>query len=136
MKESKESPASVDATSRASHCYLAYSCGVCDAEDCKLWRVAATSCIELICIECLRAKGHTVDLKASDQVYTPEIEGWSYVPAVPDLNGQWWGYTSVPSWWVEWWKALPNSKHDCTLCKGSGKLAEFDCCFCDGTGAR
>lgn len=32
--------------------------------------------------------------------------GWR-VPAVPTLDGSWWGYSSVPAEGVAWWKALP-----------------------------
>lgn len=39
----------------------------------------------------------------SDQVYSG---GTIWLPAVPDLDGSWWGYTSVPEHWVAWWKAL------------------------------
>jgi len=118
-----------------------YSCGQCGADDCKLWRPASVfaDAVELTCWECLEAKGHQIKLHdeySSDQIYTPEIESTNYVPACPDLNGNWWGYTSVPQWWVEWWNTLPDKKSYCTLCRGTKKLEEFKCCFCDGTGER
>ena len=94
----------------ASRSQVGYRCGQCGSVDCKLWRVAATSHIELTCWECLEAKGHTITLAKSDQVYDSAIEPFSYVPAVPDFDGQWWGYTSVPQWWVKWWRALPDRR--------------------------
>ena len=116
---------------------MIYECGVCRCTDAKLWRIAATSAIELVCWRCLEAKGHSVDLSESDQIWNPEVEGWSWLPAVPDLNGNFWGYTSVPSWWVAWWKGLPDTRDDCTLCKGSGRLAgDVGCFFCKETGSR
>jgi hypothetical protein len=123
---------------RASHCYL---CDECGAKDCKLWRPSHVFAnqVELTCWKCLEAKGHSIHINephGSDQIYNPNIEHTNYVPAVPDLDGSWWGYTSVPGWWVAWWKALPDTKDDCTCCRGTGKLAEFDCMFCEGTGAR
>ena len=121
---------------------MSYECKNCGANDCKLWR--QSNCfaeqVELICWECLEAKGYVIPLHAearrSDQIYNPEIESTNYLPAVPDLDGHFWGYSSVPSWWVAWWKSLPDKGSDCTLCCGSGKLEEFECMFCKGTGAR
>lgn len=111
-----------------------YSCGKCHAVHCKLWRAASSSHVELICAECLRAKGHTVNLEEDVQVYERAIEEICYVPAIPDLDGSWWGFASVPSWWVAWWNGLPDSKYDCTTCRGEGKIKEVKCVNCDGTG--
>lgn len=120
-----------------------YECSSCGAVNCKLWRQSHVFAnhVKLICWDCLEAKGHTIDLyrtdhQRSDQIYNPEVDSVNYVPAVPDLDGHYWGYTSVPRWWVEWWKALPDKASDCTICCGSGKLEEFNCVFCKGTGLR
>jgi len=125
---------------------ITYACGQCGAVDCKLWRPMSVLAneVELVCWKCLEAKGHAVRLNdadpryRSDQVYTPEIEHTCYSPAVPDLDGSWWGYTSVPNWWVAWWKALPDTRDDCVYCGGSGKIGggKYDCVFCKGTGVR
>ena len=128
---------------------LEYSCGRCGADKCKLWRASHVllNQVELICWTCLETIGHMIRLHASnqeldwrkrrsDQVYTPAIESTNYVPAVPDLDGSFWGYTSVPGWWVAWWKALPDKGSDCTACLGTGRLGEFDCMFCKGSGQR
>ena len=90
-----------------------YACSECGKNNCKLWRQAAVFAdqVKLVCWNCLEAKGHEIRLnsqRASDQVYDPNIEPTNYVPAVPDLGGSWWGYTSVPPWWVAWWRALPD----------------------------
>lgn len=93
--------------------------------------------VELTCWTCLEEIGYEINLKTGDQVYDSDINsGRCYGPACPDLDGSFWGYTSVPIWWVNWWKSLPNTKNDCTLCCGSGKLAEYDCLYCDGSGER
>ena len=118
-----------------------YQCDTCGATDCKLWRPLSVFAdqVTLTCWKCLEDKGHTIELHSehpSDQIYNPKIESTNYGPAVPDLNGNWWGYTSVPIWWVEWWNRLPDTKLDCTYCLGTKKLAEFDCIFCKGTGKR
>lgn len=126
---------------------IRYVCGTCGGYDCKLWRPAACSAVELICWVCLEAKGYRVKYGRSrrvggtDQVYDEKISGASWVPAVPDLDGSWWGYSSVPTWWVAWWKALPNRKDTCTMCCGSGVLAasiasSIACPVCSGSGRR
>jgi len=121
-----------------------YRCGTCEAVDCKLWRQSHVFAnqVDLICWKCLEEKGHEVLVNnappqmRTDQVYDPDVEAINYVPAIPDLDGKWWGYTSVPQWWVEWWKALPDKSDDCTHCRGAGRLAEFECLFCRGSGSR
>lgn len=82
-----------------------YKCGRCGADGVKLWRKSATSepvmKQPLLCGDCTeREQGHTLDLSESDQC-------WGRCPAVPDLRGGWWGYTSVPAEGCAWWKALP-----------------------------
>lgn len=123
---------------------ITYECESCGACDCKLWRNMSSFQVNVICWECLEAKGHEVKVNnqphGDDQVYDSDIEPTCYGPAVPDLDGRWWGYTSVPHWWVQWWKGLPDKKSHCTLCRGDGSLGEgkykFDCIQCDGTGLR
>lgn len=116
---------------------MKYCCETCGSNDCKLFRELSTFDISLVCWTCLEEKGHKIDLAQSDQVYNSNIEGWCYGPAVPDLDGRWWGYTSVPAWWCAWWKSLPDKKTDCQVCLGAGKLdGKYDCCFCKATGQR
>lgn len=116
-----------------------YSCAECGGCDCKLWRPAYAA-VELTCWACLEAKGYRVKYgrgRGTDQVYDEKISGTSWVPAVPDLDGSWWGYSSVPAWWVAWWKALPNRKDTCTMCCGSGNLTtSIACPVCSGSGRR
>lgn len=116
---------------------MIYECSKCEATDCKLWREASTfRPVALVCFACLEAKGYELFM-GGDQIYNPDIEPASYVPAVPDLDGSWWGYSSVPSWWVAWWKGLPDRRTDCTLCLGTSKLdGKYDCCKCKATGKR
>ena len=78
-----------------------YVCGHCGAEGVKLWRGYNESHASLRCGDCAASEQkREVDLSRGDQI------GWS-VPAVPDLRGGWWGYTSVPAEGCAWWKALP-----------------------------
>lgn len=78
-----------------------YTCAACGAHGVKLWRESNTfGPIALACAACRAAAGHPVDLSRHDQ------SGWC-VPAVPTLDGSWWGYSSVPAEGVAWWKALP-----------------------------
>ena len=116
-----------------------YECHSCSAIDCKLWRPCSVHNLQLICWRCLESKGYEIGYgqpRGSDQVYDSNVGNDCWVPAVPDLNGNWWGYTSVPKWWVNWWKSLPNKQSDCTLCLGTGKLSEWDCPECLGSGVR
>ena len=82
-----------------------YVCGHCGADGVKLWRKSATSepvhKQPLLCGACTaKEQGHTLDLSESDQC-------WGRCPAIPDLRGGWWGYTSVPAEGCAWWDALP-----------------------------
>ena len=82
-----------------------YKCGRCGADGVKLWRKSATSepVLEqpLLCGDCTVAEqGHALNFAESDQCY-------GRCPAVPDLRGGWWGYTSVPAEGCAWWDALP-----------------------------
>ena len=82
-----------------------YVCGHCGADGVKLFRKSATSepvhSQPLLCGDCTeKEQGHTLDLSVSDQC-------WGRCPAIPDLRGGWWGYTSVPAEGCSWWKALP-----------------------------
>jgi len=82
-----------------------YVCGHCGADGVKLFRKSATSepvhSQPLLCGDCTeKEQGHTLDLSVSDQC-------WGRCPAIPDLRGGWWGYTSVPAEGCAWWDALP-----------------------------
>ncbi len=82
-----------------------YKCGHCGADGVKLWRKSATSepvlSQPLLCGACTaKEQGHPLDLAESDQC-------WGRCPAIPDLRGGWWGYTSVPAEGRAWWDALP-----------------------------
>ena len=121
---------------------MKYVCSKCNANKCKLWRpMSVLACqVDLTCWECLEKLGYEIkinDERPDDQVYDREIGHTCYGPAVPDLDGSWWGYTSVPHWWVEWWKGLPDKRSDCDFCRGSGKIgSKIECFECNGTGLR
>lgn len=101
---------------------MRYECETCGGDRRKLWRVAASSHIRLWCAACIceqtgvppsevHADGTwpctMMPGRRTDQVYVPASGVPNLVPAIPDLDGEWWGYTSVPPEWVAWWKALP-----------------------------
>jgi len=86
---------------------ICYRCDKCRKEGLKLWRGAHGAEDEnghgLLCAACLcpdKRVGEDGKRKGSDQV-----EGW--LPAVP-VDDTFWGYCSVPSADVMWWKALPT----------------------------
>lgn len=90
-----------------------YKCGECGATGCKLWREYQTFAPRLLCAGCAmtdQKKTGSVDadgFRVYEYGRTDQI-GW-YVPAVPDEEGiGYWGYTSVPSAGVAWWRALPT----------------------------
>lgn len=81
---------------------MRYECTSCGATGCKLWRRYSSSCVEPVCADCLEeATGEELNEHRLSSL------GW-YVAAVPDLDGSWWGYASVPPHWVAWWNALPT----------------------------
>lgn len=86
---------------------IKYVCTECGAENCKLWRQYQTflNHIKLMCADCTEANQHRkIDLSKGDQC------GWM-IPAVPTVeNDTFWGYTSVPTELVAWWKALPDRR--------------------------
>lgn len=78
-----------------------YKCRECGVTGVKLWRPYQTTPVDLLCGPCVGKKaGEEVNLSDGDQC------GW-HVPAVPDLQGGWWGYPSIPAEGCAWWRALP-----------------------------
>lgn len=53
-----------------------------------------------------------IQLEMTDQLiinFKENSESWcTMVPAVPDENGDFWGYTAVPDEGVKWWRNLPT----------------------------
>ncbi len=107
-----------------------YTCSVCKAGECKLWRQYNTFAnhVELMCAFCA-GESEEVDvssINAGGMIISTLFAGCSnaadfahdpprtdqignLVPAAPTEDGTtFWGYTSVPSDVVAWWKALPN----------------------------
>jgi hypothetical protein len=91
-----------------------YKCSVCGAKGVKLWREYQTMYPSLFCVRCAISASNlsiTPDsfdgdgFQHSETGRTDQI-GW-HVPAVPDIDGDFWGYTSVPEERVKWWRALP-----------------------------
>lgn len=94
----------------------AYRCAKCGVADCKMWRQynAFAVHISLRCGACaLAEEGEPGPIDVKGYVpgkycdHTDQIG--SLVPAVPTPEGDtFWGYASVPSEGVAWWRALPS----------------------------
>jgi hypothetical protein len=87
-----------------------YTCSKCKVKGVKLWRQYQTcaDAQELLCAKC-GAPDTVVDADGRadrDGMRTDQIGSW-LVPAVP-VGDTYWGYTSVPSQDVEWWRKLPT----------------------------
>jgi hypothetical protein len=99
----------------------AYKCQTCGAHGCKLWREYQTCAnyTELVCCDCA-GKSQKKDVSSIDadgrlklgpdypDDRRTDTIGWR-VPAVPTEDGRtFWGYSSVPSDGVAWWRRLPT----------------------------
>jgi hypothetical protein len=95
---------------------IEYKCTVCGATGVKLWRQYQTFLehINLLCGPCAlndqKLFGDTIidtegKILTNYGIRTDSI-GW-LVPAIPDDTGTFWGYLSVPSHLVDWWRRLP-----------------------------
>ena len=92
-----------------------YVCEKCRASGCKLWRLSGTISLKLLwCLKCTLADAEpdvaervNKELKAGCLAST---QIGPMVAAVPcsDQPGVYWGFTSVPTDRILWWKALPN----------------------------
>lgn len=98
---------------------VGYSCLTCGVSGCKLWRMGASSCVELTCCDCAGrieqedVSGIDDKGKMEDRIYGRIDQIGSYVPAVPDEDGDsFWGYCSVPEPGCVWWRNLPTRKID------------------------
>jgi hypothetical protein len=93
-----------------------YKCARCGARGCKLWREYQTCAdyTDLFCCECgAEDQKRDISTIGEDGLYgnnsrrTDSI-GW-LVPAIPTVEGDtYWGYTSVPSDGIAWWRRLPT----------------------------
>jgi hypothetical protein len=109
-------------------CSDEYKCMDCGANGVKLYRIAACSCIELRCIDCV-GKESSVDVSDADEhgkvwsdmfgIRTDQIGGM--LPAIPGefkvsygestvLHATWCQYTCVPQAGIDWWYTLPLRK--------------------------
>lgn len=91
-----------------------FFCCKCSRGNCKLWRYANTSCVELHCIECvvieegcpfprLRKNGC---YKTEEGVLTDSIG--DFVPAIPHPEGGWYQHCSCTRKAGRVWQKLPN----------------------------
>lgn len=79
-----------------------YICSGCGASSVKLWREYSTFRIVLKCRVCSeREQDRNLDNSRNFEI------GWR-VPAVPDGDGNYWGYSSIPKDRFDWWRALPD----------------------------
>ena len=94
-----------------------YTCGSCGVAGVKLWRGVGSAergwCAKCACAQAglpddIDEEGRRMGKYGpSDQIYSP-LKGLSLLPWVPSPDGGTWGYTSVPSEGVEWWRSLPT----------------------------
>lgn len=91
-------------------------CSECGVSGVKLWREthAYSHAPTLLCVACASAVNGSDPGLVNDRGVRPIANGstdqigW-FVPAVPDGNGNWWGYTSIPQDAYDAWAALPNA---------------------------
>lgn len=90
---------------------VVYRCDKCKKEGLKLWRgvhgVEDGEGHGLLCAACLCPGKKVGDDGRYEGEYgrSDQVAGW--LPAVP-VDDTYWGYSSVPSADVMWWKALPT----------------------------
>lgn len=88
-----------------------YKCTKCGIHGHKMWRQYNTFAdfIELMCVRCAEKEEKTSlyfrSLHCGDRIKSDTIGG--LVPAIPDGEGSYWGYTSVPEAECQWWYNLP-----------------------------
>jgi hypothetical protein len=87
-------------------------CHICHRKDCKLYRRSASFQLALMCIPCLCERfgfdTSDINLDGSNSL----TNGWeigNYLPAVPDGEGHYWGWSSMPQEEFLAWKELPNA---------------------------
>ena len=98
---------------------MEYKCCKCNKEGVKLWRMSHSCDLRLTCYMCSGEK-HSIDDTGKIQSHQfpsirtdqLQIQGFSYVPAVPDEEnkGSYYGYTCVPDKDIQKWQSLPNIK--------------------------
>lgn len=92
-----------------------YTCSKCGVRGLKLWRPYMTTMdgLELFCARCAAlVSGDDISTIGANGVrqgkYGPSDQIGGCVPAVPTMEGTYWGYTSIPPEGVFWWKKLPT----------------------------
>lgn len=88
-----------------------YTCCACGTNGVKLWREYNSFHISLKC----RACSEIEQAPALDRIkehknlalWKTDTIGWR-VPAIPDGEGNFWGYTSTPDDRYDWWESLPE----------------------------
>lgn len=115
MGKASDRPSVVDYSSTTTP--EGYKCDNCGVTDCKLWREYQYT--RLLCAVCaadfqdkdisdIDENGMRSQFPEEDNDLRTDQIGW-YVPAIPDEEGEgYWGYTSVASEGVVWWKNLPT----------------------------
>ena len=93
-----------------------YKCTTCGVHGCKLWREYQTFLDQqtLECCDCA-GKSQNKNVSTIDQLGMRKTDSGLCdqigfrVPAVPTEDGKtFWGYSSVPSSGIGWWKSLPT----------------------------
>jgi len=101
-----------------------YKCNDCKITNCKLWRESGFPPIALRCVDCaIKSQSDPKVTTAFSKIAATVVinEDGSYMgeygksdqigwlmPAIPDEEDiGYWGYSSVPTEGVAWWKKLP-----------------------------
>jgi hypothetical protein len=86
-----------------------YFCVCCKAKGFKLWRMAASSWINLLCLRCVE-----IDQDQFQRGAVRQVIG-DYVPAIPTEDcSTYWGLTSIPLVANKWWHRLASRPN--TIC--------------------
>jgi DNA-directed RNA polymerase subunit RPC12/RpoP len=87
-----------------------YKCATCGRHGVRLWR-DHSSVEPILCAACAEAKEARAREPGWVSAYRNrtggDCIGW-HLPAVPTLDGGYWGYTSVPRHAATWWNKLPE----------------------------
>jgi len=91
-----------------------YKCFGCGIAGVKLWRLYMSSSVILRCAVCA-CENQGVANDIGDDGRREDVCGQTdkignLIPAVPDNDGEYWGYFEVPYMWAQWWRSLPTRK--------------------------
>jgi hypothetical protein len=84
--------------------YRLPKCVGCDKTRVKLWREYSVGNPDLLCYACLEKRYGAADTRPLLDGEKCQIDGW--VPAMPNNDGSFWGYTTAPNSSVKRWDSM------------------------------